>query len=207
LDPYRLWRERIPRGMISLVAGPPGQGKSLFAYFVAAEASHSGGVIYSTGEESLRKAARSWLEAAGAVLEQVIFWRPELPRDLDKLHDQIVQTDANLVVLDPVAAQLGVSIFNDQDVRRALSPLNEVAEETKAAILLISRTTKRIDKRAHPMDAIGGSGGGLRGAARVAFLFGPNPDDSDERLLACVKSNIGPEPATFAFEIDVDYLD
>ena len=202
-----LWQERIPRGMISLVAGAPGQGKSLFAYFLAADASRSGGVIYSTWEESLRKTARSRLEAAGAVLPQVVFWTPELPRDLDKLFDQIVKTDAHLVVLDPVAAHLGVSIYNDQDVRRALSPLKEVAEETNTAILLISHTTKRIDKGAHPMDAIGGSGGGLRGAARVAFLFGPSADDGDERLLACVKSNIGPEPATFAFEIDTDYLD
>jgi RecA/RadA recombinase len=202
-----LWQERIPRGMISLVAGPPGQGKSLFAYFLAAEASRSETVLYSTQEESLRKTARARLEAAGATLSQVHFWTPELPRDLDRLFDKIVENDAGLVVLDPVAAHLAVSIYNDQDVRRALSPLKDVAEETNAAILLISHTTKRVAKGAHPMDAIGGAGGGLRAAARIAFLFGRNPDDADERLLACVKSNIAPEPATFAFEIDVDHFD
>src|ERR1700730_1336396 len=86
-----LWSERIPRGMISLVAGLPGVGKSLFGYFLAARASQSGGVIYSTWEESLRKTARARLEAAGANLERVHMWTPELPRDLDKLHSMIAQ--------------------------------------------------------------------------------------------------------------------
>ena len=44
------------------------------------------GVIYSTFEESLRKTGRARLEAAGAVH----FWTPELPRDLDRLFDLIV---------------------------------------------------------------------------------------------------------------------
>ena len=67
-----LWEERIPRGMISLIAGMPGVGKSLFGYFLAAQASQTGGVIYSTWEESLRKTARARLEAAGARLDREI---------------------------------------------------------------------------------------------------------------------------------------
>lgn len=202
-----VWEERIPRGMISLVAGMPGVGKSLFGYLLAAKASRSGGVIYSTFEESLRKTARARLEAAGADLERVHFWTPELPRDLDKLRQRILEHQCELVVLDPVAAHLSVSIFNDQDVRRALSPLKVIAEETNAAVLLVSHTIKRPAAGGHPMDAIGGAGGGLRGAARIAFLFGKNPHD-EELLLACVKSNIGPEPPTYAFELDVhDFAD
>jgi AAA domain len=39
-EPVRwLWRERIPRGMISLVAGRPGEGKSLFTNLVGADVS------------------------------------------------------------------------------------------------------------------------------------------------------------------------
>src|SRR5689334_525918 len=121
-----LWGERIPRGMISLVAGLPGVGKSLFGYFLAAETSQNGGVIYSTYEESLRKTARARLEAAGANLERVLFWNPELPGDTNVLADVIEANDAELVVIDPIAAHLSVSIYNDQDVRRALSPLKVV---------------------------------------------------------------------------------
>jgi len=202
-----LWEKRIPRGMIALLAGMPGVGKSLFAYFLAARASRSGAVIYSTYEESLRKTARARLEAARARLERVHFWTPELPRDLDTLAAEIIRQRAELVVLDPVAAHLSVSIYNDQDVRRALSPLQVIAEETNAAILLVSHTIKRPAQGGHPMDAIGGSGGGLRAAARIVYLFGRNPEDTDELLLVCLKSNIGPEPATFAFEVDVHEFD
>ena len=42
----------------------------------------------------------------------------------------------------------------------------------------------------------------LRAVARVAYLFGRNPKAEDELLLAAVKSNIGPEPPTYAFELD-----
>lgn len=37
----------------------------------------------------------------------------------------------------------------------------------------------------------------------MLFLFGRSPHDPDELLLACVKSNIGPEPPAYAFQIDV----
>lgn len=203
-----LWNERIPRGMFTLVAGLPGQGKSLFGYYLAAETSRTAGVIYSTWEESLRKTALARLEAAGAQLERVHLWTPELPEETERLHKRIVEFEAELVVLDPIAAHLGVSIFNDQDVRRALSPLKVVAEETDAAIVAISHTVKRVTPGAHPMDAIGGSGGGLRAAARMAYLFGRNFEDADEVLLACVKSNVAAEPASYAFELDVhDFAD
>jgi len=180
--------------MISLVAGMPGVGKSLFGYFLAASASRSGGVIFSTYEESLRKTARGRMEAAGARLERVHFWTPELPRDTDRLGEEIARQQADLVVLDPVAAHLSVSLAVDQDVRRALSPLKLVAEETNAAILLVSHTIKRPAQGAHPLDAIGGSGAGLRAAARVAYLFGRNPMTQMSCCWHASSRTLGPSP-------------
>lgn len=201
-----LWGRRIPRGMISLVAGMPGVGKSLLGHFLAGETAKRGEhVIHSTAEESLRKTARARVEAVApspGALERVHFWRPELPRDVDALHALIIRLRAALVVIDPIAAHLSVSIFNDQDVRRALTPLADVAEETNAAILLVSHTVKSISPKAHPMDAIGGSGGGLRAAARMAFLLGKG-EEQDEVRLSLVKSNVGPDLPSFIFELDV----
>jgi putative DNA primase/helicase len=208
-----LWRDRIPRGMISLVAGLPGVGKSLFAYFSAGvTASRGENVIYATGEEGYRKTARPRIEAVianPADLKRIAWWPRdrELPRDLDELHARIVEQQAALVVLDPVAAFLGVSIFNDQEVRRALMPLTEIAEATGAAILLVSHTVKSISSRAHPMDAIGGSGGGLRAAARMVHLFGPGEDD-DEVRLSLVKTNVSRNDIpSYVFELDVREFD
>ena len=41
-----LWRDRIPKGMITVVAGRPDQGKGLFGAHVAAEASQRTRVLY-----------------------------------------------------------------------------------------------------------------------------------------------------------------
>jgi hypothetical protein len=49
---------------------------------------------------------------------------------------------------------------------------------------------------------VGGSGGGLPGAARAAFIFGSNPFSSDERVLVPVKFNLAKTPPTAHFEMD-----
>jgi AAA domain len=202
-----LWRNRIPRGMLSLLFGRPGTGKSLFAAHLAAEVSRRGGVIFATHEDPLKQVARPRLEAAGAALERVHFWTPLLPEEMRRLADVILERDASLVVIDPIAAHLSVSVYNDQEVRTALTPLAQVAEETNAAILLLHHPIKNPAASAHPLLAVGGSGGGLAGAARVAYLWGRSPDDQDERVLACVKSNLGPEAKALAFELDTHEFD
>ncbi len=197
-----IWRERIPRGMLSLLYGRPGGAKSLFAVHVAADVSHHGRVLFATHEDPLRQVARPRLEAAGANLEHVHFWTPTLPEETWRLEEVIRERRVDLVVLDPIAPSLSVSIYNDQEVRTALTPLSEVAEKTDAGILLIHHPVKNPARNAHPLLAVGGSGGGLAGAARVVYLWGRSPDDPDERILACVKSNLGPEAKTLAFELD-----
>jgi hypothetical protein len=202
-----LWRNRIPLGMLSLLFGRPGTGKSLFAAHLAAEVSRQGDVIFATHEDPLKQVARPRLEAAGAVLERVHFWTPTLPEETHRLQDVILEREAKLVVIDPIAAHLSVSVYNDQEVRTALTPLAEVAEQTDAAILLLHHPIKNPAASAHPLLAVGGSGGGLAGAARVAYLWGQSPDDPDERVLACVKSNLGPEAKPLAFELDIHEFD
>lgn len=137
-----LWRNRIPRGMLSLLFGRPGTGKSLFAAHLAAEVSRRGDVIFATHEDPLRQVARPRLEAAGAILERVHFWTPTLPEETRRLEDVIREREAALVVIDPIAAHLSVSVYNDQEVRTALTPLAQVAEETSAAILLLHHPIK-----------------------------------------------------------------
>jgi putative DNA primase/helicase len=194
-----LWRRRIPRGMLTLVAGRPGQGKSLFAAFLAAQASATGNVIYSSREDPLRQVLRPRLEAAGARLERVHLLALDLPEDTPLLEREIACRQANLLVLDPLAAHLSVSLHNDQAVRQALSPLTKIAERSGCAVLLISHTIKSLPRRAHPLDAIGGSGGGLAAACRIAYIFATDPQDSEQRILATAKSNIGPEPDSLRF--------
>jgi hypothetical protein len=59
----------------------------------------------------------------------------------------------------------------------------------------------------HPLDLVKGAGDGLVAAARIAYLFGPNPVDEDERVLTAAKCNIGPRPPSLRFELDVEEFD
>jgi putative DNA primase/helicase len=203
-----LWRNLLPKGMISLVAGRPGQGKSLLAAMIAAEVSKTGDVIFSNREDPLAQVVRPRLEAAGAKLNRIHFFSSTLPDDLEALEGLIRKTKAKAVILDPAAAHLGPSMFNDQEVRKALSPAAEMAERTGCAIVMITHTVKYVSAKSHALTAIGGSGGGLTGAARAIFLFGVDPADSSQRALVPVKFNIGPRPLSITFELDeVEYFD
>jgi RecA/RadA recombinase len=197
-----LWQERIPRGMLSLVVGRPGQGKSIFGVYLAAQVSHAGGVLFSNVEDARRQVLRPRLEAAGARLDRVHFWTPTLPRDTGELAERIVAHRVQLVVLDPIAAHVTPSIYNDQEIRTALSPLAQLAEETGVAVVMVGHVIKSVSRGTHPLAMIGGSGGGLAGAARMIYMLGPNPHDEDERVMVCVKSNLREPPKSIAFELD-----
>jgi len=175
---------------------------------LAAEASKTGAVIFSNREDPIAQVVRPRLEAAGANLSRVHFFSPSLPEDIPALERNIKATKAKLVILDPAASHLSVSMFNDQDVRKALSPLAEMAERTGCAIVMITHTVKYVSARAHALTAIGGSGGGMTGAARAIFLFGVDPADSTQRALVPVKFNIGPKPMAMTFELDeIEFYD
>src|SRR5262245_25223317 len=82
--------QRIPLGMLTLVAGRPGQGKSIWTADLAARISRTGkGVIFSNLEDPLGPVVKPRLEAAGAVLDRIHFWNPTLPRDTETLETMI----------------------------------------------------------------------------------------------------------------------
>lgn len=201
-----LWRERIPKGMLTVIAGQPDQGKGLFACLVAAEVTKAGGnVLYSAIEDDPGYMTAPRLKAAGAKIEHVLSWRFILPTQLDELEDRIVSNDVELCVIDPLAAHLGGGVSRHSDnIRSVTSPLSELAEHTGCAFLIVEHALKRVTKNTNPLNAIGGTGSGLPAAARMAYLFGCDPKDGDKRLLCPVKSNLREKPLALQFEGDVE---
>jgi len=200
-----LWRERIPKGMISVVAGRADQGKGLFAAHVAAEASRAGvRVLYSAAEDSHGQMTRPRLEAAGVNMNNVLLWRFKLPGQWPELANAIVKHNIGLVVIDPLASHLSGGISRHSDnIRQVTDPMEPILSHTKCAVLIVEHVLKGTKGRdADPLSMIGGPGSGLVAAARAGFLLGVDPGDPDRRVLACVKLNIRERPQALAFEVD-----
>jgi|GEM_PF-450989 len=176
---------------------------------------HAGNVVIVTCEDGIADTIRPRLEEAGAnlqrcrVVQTVPFFDkkgkkgkriPVLPDDLSAIEKAIKQSSAKLLIIDPLFAHLAGNInsYRDQDIRRALSPLVEMAERLGIAVLVIRHLTK----------APGGSslyrGGGsigIIGQARLALLLGRSPDDTEALVLAPNKSNISKATSSLALRV------
>ena len=201
-----LWKERIPLGMLTVVAGRPDQGKGLFAAHVAANVSkRNGNVLYSAVEDSNEVMTRPRLEAAGADLNRVLFWNFFLPAQIDELAAKVTAKQIKLIVIDPFNAHLSSGVSRQSDsIRRLTTPLAKLAEKANCAVLIVEHAVKKVGPNAHPLTAIGGSSSGLAAAARMAFVFGTDPQDAERRILASVKANLRDNPRAIAFETDAE---
>lgn len=214
-----LWRGYVPRGTLTIIEGDPGLGKSALTCDLAARVSTgasmpdgspgvAGGVVILSAEDSLSDTIRPRLEAAGADLARVVALSairdtegerlPELPLDLGGLERAVAESEAALVVIDPLMAYLGseVNSWRDQDVRRALAPLAALAERTGCAVVIVRHLNKAAGGSAIYR---GGGSIGIVGAARAAFVVAKDPDDESRRVLAPVKCNLAAPPPSRGF--------
>ncbi len=105
-----------------------------------------------------------------------------------------------MLVIDVLMAYLptGADSHKDQDIRRVLSRLAALADRTGCTILLLRHLNK-----ANGRDPLyrGGGSIGIVGAARAGLLVAPDPDEPERRVLASVKSNLGPTPESLAYRL------
>jgi hypothetical protein len=117
-----------------------------------------------------------------------------LPQDADYLLQVIREHDIGLVWLDSLMAALpaDVNSHRDQDIRRALHPLAELAEESGAVVVFLRHPTKG---GAGPAMYRGGGSVAIVGVARCGLLAVKDPEDEsgERRLLAVHKCNLVPE--------------
>lgn len=225
-----LWKNWLPLGKLSLVAGMPETGKSTLALQLAATLSTGakwpdetsvgdpGGTLVLTAEDGLSDTVVPRLLAAHADLERIRIWRgvrklvgdkgeivtlpPTFPEDTGELRKAIAQHAPKLIIVDVLNAYLSGKIdsYRDMDIRRALMPLAKLAEETGVAIVGVVHLNKSTGSTV--MTRINGSMG-YAGTARVVMLAGVDPDDETEerRVFLVGKSNVGRKPAPLAYRI------
>ena len=222
-----LWRQRIACGKLGLMAGQPGLGKSQLSIHMASRISvggrwpdgavcPQGSVILISCEDDAADTIVPRLQAADANLEciHLLDWVVNDSSDGDSspqlfdisqhilaLHDMIESIgDVRLVIIDPISAYTGaVDSHKTSDVRGALAPLQQLAGETGAAVLLVSHLNKG-SADANAMARVSGSGAFVA-ACRSAWLVESDPkDDTNERrIFTPLKNNIGDDRTGFAY--------
>ncbi len=222
-----LWRGRIARGKVTMIAGHPGLGKSQLALKIAAtvttgdrwpvasEHADPGAVLILSAEDDVADTIRPRLEAAGADLTRCLVIEAvnakdnegrecrrtfSLLTDLGRLEKEIeARGDVVLVIIDPITAYLGATdSHKNAEIRAALAPLAQLAARFSVAVIAISHLRKNIDG-----DAILRVSGSMAfvAAARAAFVVARDQADDERRLFLPIKNNLGNDTVGYAFKI------
>lgn len=217
-----LWKGRIARGRLCLLAGDPGVGKSMLTHALAAAVSTGAAlpgdsdrtpadVVILSAEDSPEDTIRPRCESMGADLRRIrVVTAVErfgsekffsLADDLDALEPEL--EGVALVIVDPIDAYVGMGTDTHRAaaIRSLLGPLAAMAQRANVAVVVVQHLTKGTRERAiyRPQGSIG-----YIAAARTALLVAPDPDRpaSPVRMVALLKTNLGPLVPTLAFSLD-----
>ncbi len=209
-----LWKPYIPFGKVSILQGNPGEGKTYFAMQLAAACTgrkplpgmdeiEPFNMIYQTAEDGLGDTIRPRLEEAGADLERILVIddgdKPLTLTD-ERLEKAIRENNARLVIIDPIQAFLGADVDMNRanEVRPVFRKLGDIAQDNRAAILLIGHLNK-----ANGMSSLqrGLGSTDIIAAVRSALFIGKLKDDPTTRVLTHEKSSLAPAGDSIAFTL------
>lgn len=209
-----LWPRRIPLGKVTIIEGDPDSGKSTITLDVAARVSSGAkmpfeftqpqpspaGVVLVCAEDDLEDTILPRILAAGgnrSLIGSVTLKRDEqgelipmaLPDDMYRLRTAIRECNAKLIVIDPITAYLNSSINsnNDPNVRRATTPLADLAQQTGCAVVLVRHLNKSGELKAKYR---GGGSIAFTGAARSVLVVDKHPEEDGVYVMARVKGNL-----------------
>ncbi|GLK90038.1 AAA family ATPase [Pseudomonas turukhanskensis] len=206
-----LWPQWLPRGMLTILAGAGGDGKTTLTLGLISTMTSGGrwpdgshcnekqnAVIFSS-EDSAEHTIIPRLIAAGADLNRVFIMQGRI-NDLDELEPFDPSRDcdllareleriggAGLIMIDPIVAAVSGDMHRANDVRRSLQPLVNLAEEHGSAVVGISHFSKG-SQASSPAERVLGSQA-FTALARMVLVSAKREGEED-RVLARAKSNI-----------------
>lgn len=223
--------QRVPLGKLTVIAGRPGLGKSQWTVQLAAGTTNgslpghmqdtAAAVLMASAEDDPADTIVPRLMAAGADLDlvglldltttdengQMIPGTIGLPGDVPLIAEHVKRLSARLVVVDPITGYLDGqhSAYNNQEVRRALGPLAQLARDEHCAVVAVMHLNK--SNATDPLTRIADSGA-FTALARSVLLFGADPDDPEgdegsRRVLTVAKGNLkGPGTQALTFRVE-----
>ena len=212
-DPIEwLWPDMIPKGMVTLLAGKQGLGKSYLLCSLAARISSGeampdgttqppGKVLMLVREDDPGRVLKPRLKAAGADMDRIT-WTSLITTTNEHASLDFVQACPDLakltknegftlIIVDTFAAFApdGTDANASGDVRKVLDAACRLAGQTGAAVLVVAHLRKPSMRDSDPMDAIAGSVQ-MSAGVRVALMLDEGRAEG-ERWLRVVKMNVG----------------
>ena len=119
----------------------------------------------------------------------------------ERLEQAIRQTNARLVVLDPIQSFLGaeVDMHRANEIRPLMKRVSVLAEKYHCAIVLIGH----MNKNSTGKSSYRGLGSiDFQAAARSVLIVGRVKNEPETRVVCHVKSSLAPEGKSIAFRLD-----
>lgn len=211
-----LWYPYIPYGKITIIQGDPGEGKTTLILNLAAmlskgeklpeskRVSEPINIIYQTAEDGLADTVKPRLEAAKADSKRIMVideTNIELSMTDIRLETAISQTNAKMVILDPLQAYIGASVdmHRANEIRPVMKHLADVAQKYQCAIVLIGHMNKSINMKSSYRGLVSID---IPASARSVLLVGRIKDNPTIRVMAQIKSSLAHEGDPIAFELN-----
>lgn len=219
-----LWKPYIPAGMLSMISGDPGAGKTYIALAIAApfttgrtpdgEECEPITVLYMSIENAPAEVVRPRFDALGGdpkhfhILAGSVTTKNGKAQhaaislaDVDLIDRALGETGAKLLIVDPIQSYLGakIDLHRSNETRPVMDGLAKLAEKHGCAILLLRHLSKQNGGKA----IFRGLGSiDLTGAVRSEMLAGSLPDNPQARALVHIKNNVGAYGPTRGYLID-----
>ena len=218
-----LWPGWLPAGMLTLLSGAGGTGKSTLAFNFAAAITTAGSwpdgqtyhqaenVLIWSSEDDLARTIKPRLMAAGADLAKVHAiqgtkdeYGEMLPfdpsHDIDTLREVAKRIGGvALLIIDPIVSAIAGDMHKANDVRRSLQPIVSFAEEFHCAVLGITHFAKNTSGRNATERVIGSQA--FAALARMVLVTAKE-EDSDQRVFTRAKSNISIDTGGIHYTIE-----
>lgn len=211
-----LWYPYFPLGKVSIVQGDPGDGKSTFLLTIAAKLTNGEilpfsepetppepmKVIYQTTEDDADDTVVPRFIKAGGNRDRLVFIKEDqspLTFADERIGDAIRETEAKLLILDPLSSYIGDCSLNAaNEVRPEFNHLIRAAKENACSIIVVDHLNKgEVQKALYrtpgSIDVVG--------AVRSVNTIVCDPDERDKRYFVQTKSNLAPMGNAIAFSV------
>jgi archaellum biogenesis ATPase FlaH len=215
-----LVREWIPYGMLTMLLGPPGVGKSAFALFALVRTIVLG-CDWFNGTKGPTPGYVLWCDTEGTAaitVQRIKDWKIpaksiKVPYESDPLLSINLTYDAHLEQIEAVINFYGVKLVvidslrgahdgdeNSSRVAQVLQRLAAIAERTKAAIVVIHHSRKMGDEAEITAESSRGSNA-IYAMVRSQLGIDQPDKESDWVRLRMLKENLGLRPTAIGYRI------